>query len=201
MTLKAYSVDDGDERAEVIFATSSAAARREFGWEEVGTCRRDAVFDRYAPGPVPLLALIEAGWWIECYGCGRKIESQIYDYDDAFDDEGNDLPEDEYRFAPVEVGRRLFCCPACLSREQARERQRAASDAAMVELVETRFPGAEVTSVSTWPGEQEHWHATFRFPGSGRDGADYDLKDPLHCRVVERIRDAFVERYGIKDPA
>ena len=105
--LLAYAVQEEDEgTGGIVFARSGIAARRDGANEHAGgdflavTCRRAPWADQYAPGPVPLTALVDHGWWHECGGCGCTIR---------------DGHEDEHRtrFDPVQVGQSLFCTPRC----------------------------------------------------------------------------------------
>ncbi len=81
--LKAYRVDDegGDGNSCVVFAKSNAPARR-LGADELLTewegvsCRRAPEFDQYAPGPVPIGALLDAGWWFECAVCCQRVTGE-----------------------------------------------------------------------------------------------------------------------------
>ena len=71
--LKAYEAHDGDEGWAIVFARYGAEARRfaasemDTEWEGVDWCRRRPHLDTYAPGPVPVEAMIEMGWRFECH--------------------------------------------------------------------------------------------------------------------------------------
>lgn len=76
---KAYycSTDDG-ERAEIRFGRTNGAVAFPFSREEglhvsEVTVRRARQFDAYAPGPVPISALLDDGWHFECSCCYRRI--------------------------------------------------------------------------------------------------------------------------------
>lgn len=109
--LKAYSVQCADDSTGgIVFARFNAEARRigcwavcDTDWESV-TCRRAPWADRYAPGPVPKLAMIENGWWIECDGCCTRIDLDLED-------------EDGKQLDPVEpqIGH-MYCTPLCEQR-------------------------------------------------------------------------------------
>ena len=107
MAIKAFEVHDGDERTVVVFAKFGVVARRyganEMGieFEEVESCRRVKGFDKYAPGPVPPLSLIDAGWWLECWGCACRIDSYLED--------------DDRQLAPVQRGQQIYCTAECLA--------------------------------------------------------------------------------------
>ena len=106
--LKAYYVTDEEEKATVVFATQHRIARREGAqeidceWGEV-TCRRSKEFYSYAPGPVPKLALLDNGWWMECHGCYRRIEGGTV----------QDLDGEPHDTVPVEIGNGIWCSQDC----------------------------------------------------------------------------------------
>ncbi|WP_081058730.1 hypothetical protein [Burkholderia cepacia] len=198
--LKAYKVDEGDEGYGcVVFATNSAAARREGAselstdWECIESCRRAPEFDRYAPGPVPKEAMIEAGWWFECHGCGARVSS---DYE--YDDDGNEIEPGSY----VVRKQQVFCCQECLARDDARKRMNVAAQNALIELVEAKFPGCTIQRVHVYgerlePSEPGHGHncvAYFTFPGS-RYAATYVFGEGNVAHVPQIDVDAFVALY------
>lgn len=206
-TLKAYQVSDGDEHGVVVFATNNATARREGGselglsFEEVGSCRRTPEFDQYAPGPVPQLAMIDAGWWIECHGCSRRIDGDMYGFDEAFDDEGNDLSIED--FTPVERGRSLYCCARCMARDDASRRERTAGEAAIIEMVLAKYPETikvEHVYAGRCPGAHwntSEWQATFTLPGL-QHSVRWTGKDRTHVSVARSDAEAFTALYGAK---
>ncbi|MBY0238103.1 MAG: hypothetical protein K2X55_02205 [Burkholderiaceae bacterium] len=132
--LKAYEVYDGGDNWAIIFATNSATARREGASEcgcefhEVDHCRRKPELDRYAPGPVPPQALIDAGWGFECrrHGCSNWARA-----------------DDDY----VIRGDFVYCCSTCHAMDCARLRQNEAAQAAMCDLVLAWLPDAQITDV------------------------------------------------------
>lgn len=132
--LKAYQVDHYGQSV-VIFDTSSVAARRrgagkmDCEFSEVESCRRQPALDAYAPGPVPPLALIDNGWWFECGNCSCRIDNE------SVEDEG---------LQPIEAGEFVFCSRACWAERAAQVRRREAAIAAICELVQTRFPRAQI---------------------------------------------------------
>jgi hypothetical protein len=70
--------DSDDEDQNVVFAVSQAAARAEYGQRDCLTSMkvfRSPAFDEFAPGPVPVSALLEQGWYSHCsnHDCGRRI--------------------------------------------------------------------------------------------------------------------------------
>jgi hypothetical protein len=96
----AHNDDEGHH--EVIFAKSSIAAKKKWsamhwdGHEIAGICsQRKPHFDCYSPGPVPPLALIHEGWWMECWGCGVSIYEGVLE-------------------SPVEHGSWIFCSQNCM---------------------------------------------------------------------------------------
>jgi len=79
--LKAFMCthDDADGHAEIIFAETAAKARKRYASnadaEYIDTrATRKAQFDHHAPGPVPVLEMLEDGWWFECHGCSTRID-------------------------------------------------------------------------------------------------------------------------------
>lgn len=75
--MKAFIVtEECDGKSEICFANHAVVARRE-GAAELGeefadvSCRRAPYADAYAPGPVPLSVLWDAGWWFGC-DCGER---------------------------------------------------------------------------------------------------------------------------------
>ena len=103
--LKAFVVQ-GCDYGTVVFDTRHVSARRhgacEMGCEfsEVESCRRAPHFDGYAPGPVPVSALLAAGWRYECSNCCCSV------YQGAFYDSGEPM-------APMLDGDQVFCSKAC----------------------------------------------------------------------------------------
>lgn len=87
---KAYycTTDDG-EHAEVRFGRTNGAAAFPFARSEglhvsEVTVRRAPQFDAFAPGPVPISAMLDDGWHFECSCCYRRIsysEDFVEDHD------------------------------------------------------------------------------------------------------------------------
>lgn len=76
---------NGDpEDTEIIFAKSSVEAKRRWSNEHGDgdrhiagiSAKRRPEWDSFAPGPVPYLELLDAGWWVECHGCGVRISGE-----------------------------------------------------------------------------------------------------------------------------
>lgn len=202
-TLKAYEVHDGDDGWCVTFATNSATARRKGAnelncdWEGVEHCRRRPEFDRYAPGPVPAAAKIEAGWWYECFHCGRRVSNELHD-----DIEGEGL--DPADFSIVTHGSRVYCSHTCRAVEQAQTRGRTAAETALIELVETKFPGSTVAHVNVYghrlTAEKDHCVAYFTFPG-GQHQATYKFGEGDTAWVSQCDADAFRALYRKDQPS
>ncbi|MWA16544.1 hypothetical protein GPJ57_01380 [Burkholderia pseudomallei] len=199
--LKAYQVSEGGEGSGcVVFATNSATARREGAaelgtdWECIDSCRRAPHFDRYAPGPVPMEAMIESGWWFECHGCSARV-SNDYEYDD----DGNEIELGTY----VVRKQQVFCCQECLARDDARKRMNVAAQNALIELVEAKFPGCTIQRVHVYgeklepsePRGGRNCVAYFTFPGS-RYAATYVFGEGNVAHVPQIDVDAFVALYG-----
>lgn len=139
--LLAYTVSEpGEGRGVVVFATGGAAARRkgagelELTFQEVDSCCRSPEFDRYAPGPVPPLVMIDHGWWFECCHCGHHID--IY----AVDPDGDELD-------PVADGQSVYCSKAHMMAEWAERRERQARDDAAVEACAIQFHGLPISNL------------------------------------------------------
>lgn len=203
MTLKAYIVREDDEgHCAIVFANNSATARREGGnelnlsFEEVESCRREPRLDQYAPGPVdPAILIREFGWWYECSGCGTRVGDD--DGEAWIDDEGF---EHEREFIS-DGKRRVWCCQACCSREDAKTRMRKACDAAMVELVLSKYPETiKVDHVYTShePGAYwaiDDWEARFSLPGLQGD-VSWKLKEPGNAWVWQQDAEFFKAHYS-----
>lgn len=136
-TLKAYQVNASYEGGSVVvYATSSAAARREGAaeldtdFEGVESCRRAPELDGYAPGPVPPMVLLQNGWWFECVNCGTRVSLDR-------EEDGDGQPLD-----PCVSGQSVYCTRACRAARFVYERQRQAAQSALVEWVEARYPEA-----------------------------------------------------------
>jgi len=188
--LKAYEVYDGGDNWAIVFASNSATARREGAnkcnceWEEVDHCRRKPGLDQFAPGPVPPLALIASGWHYECGHCGRQVDEDMEDAEPDPHFDASDL-------GAVAVGQMVYCSHSCAAMERAERRARKAAQAALIELVETKFPGSKVTHVNVYSDHLEtkdgHSVAYFTFPG-GRHQARYNFGEgdtAWLCRVDE----------------
>lgn len=171
--LKAYrvNVETHDAFSCIVFATNSASARRagaselDSCWEDVESCRRAPGYDQYAPGPVPNHVLIQDGWWFECTGCYRTVSD-----DSTVAADGTVIDEGTY----VVRAQQVFCSQECLARHDASERLNVDAQAALIELVETKFPGCKVESVYVYGDKLEaskSGHGTrclayFTFPGA-----------------------------------
>ena len=173
--LKAYQVDHWEGPAEgsvIVFAVSNAPARRlgaaelDLDWDSVESCRRAPHFDEYAPGPVPIDAMIEAGWNFTCdrWECQAPIDRA------HINDEGEEI---DTAGTYVVRRRQVFCTQECLARHDASLRARRAAKDALIELVEAKFPGARVVRVHVFhdrlvPSSEERGYANacFLYPGA-----------------------------------
>lgn len=156
----AYEVtEEGEGNAVIVFATSSAAARRDGAnilnseWSYV-TCRRAQWADAYKPGPVPDLVKIDMGWRVTCHGCECWISSDCEDYDS---ESGK-----ARMLRPVEDDRGLFCTAGCRSRYLAdREARKRAEQRVTVSLrakLAKLLPNA--TPISDWMGRDGYVYVT-----------------------------------------
>ena len=177
-SLKAYTVHDGDECSVIVFAKAAVIARRlgsnemDCEFESVKSCLRTTWADEYAPGPVPKLAMIDAGWWFECSGCSRRIDDESYDYE----------ADEPIEMEPVEYGQCIYCCEECRQRKLA-ERTRVKklegeAREALAAIALTRYPNAHINSEHAYVVERDGWynlhqcHVQFRFPGCRYFGAE-----------------------------
>lgn len=178
--LKCFLVEGSNdpEDTEIIFAKSSIEAKRRWSNEHGDgdrfitgiSAKRKPHWDKHAPGPVPSLELIDEGWWMECHGCGVRIDSDAigtsdpytdgYGYEEwALDREyGPDLTLPVCEPYEPEPGM-IFCTRACHDREMAERRRIKRMQAKAVEIVRAevlrRFPGVEIEiDKSSYPG----WH-------------------------------------------
>lgn len=202
--LQAYKVHDGQDSCVVVFATNGASARRlgandmDCEFQDVESCRRMPEFDQYAPGPVPALAMIAAGWWYECCGCGQKVDDDSYDY------------EREAPVQPVVHGNNVYCCAGCRHRHLAAvAREQKVIDEtieAMVGLVVARYPGVLIHSqhvyvtpgFDDWP-EVEQAYVRFYFPGSRYFGAELRYEHAPSWRGGHRLHYGTFVAGGDKD--
>lgn len=181
-TLKAFMVrEPGEGTCCIVFAATNVAARREGAAEmdisfgEVESCTRAAWADGYAPGPVPVQAKIEAGWWYECAcGCGRRIDNEGGKaLDDTDEDDAEVNPME-----PVYQDGHAYWNQACVDADAADRKQRAEAKAAdqaeAQSAVLAQFPFAtEIVAYRGYhDGKYDHLGASFRFPG-GRFSAHW----------------------------
>lgn len=136
--LQAFQVDEGfDGESTVVFASSRNQAKHlgaqalGIPYMDVESCRRKPEFDGFSPGPIPPLVLLASGWWFECSHCGERV-TRAGDSSDEFSGEA------------CESNGHIYCSRSCLGLRLAYERARDAAEAALCELVTTRFPGATV---------------------------------------------------------
>ncbi len=165
--LKAYQVREDDEgHCVIVFATNNATARREGAgelhteWEGVDSCNRAPFFDQYAPGPVPMHALIAAGWWFECQHCGVR-----FDEDGRHGEEDGDREDD---CEPVEDGKAHYCSPTCRMEHWAERRRTTARKLAAIEAALVHWPMATGVTAheyyKAWPSREHEMRAQFTLP-------------------------------------
>lgn len=119
--------------------------------------------DRYAPGPVPHLALIAHGWHTDCDGCSRDICQDLLG---------------EEKLVPVETKEGFFCDEACRRQALAdkAERTRMETEAAdwLLDYMTRKHPAAVLRGepiawiTSAKPGELtfRSIRIEFTFPGA-----------------------------------
>jgi hypothetical protein len=191
----AYKAHDGDEGWAIVFATSNASARRlaasemDCDFEAVEFCRRERQLDRYAPGPVPKIALIDSGWWFECYGCGRRIESDAYDVQGVY-----------AALSPVENGSLIYCSEICKADHEAERAAAKAVEAAGIATVTAyliaRVPEARVTRTHGYACRNgaakqlclSQAFVEFMFPGGKYGGiARYEQRDFYREKAITHL--------------
>lgn len=101
--LKCFLVDGNDDPEDtmIVFAKSSIEAKRDWSNEHGDgpkfitgiSTKRMPQWDAFAPGPVPRLELLYAGWWMECHGCGTKIDQDAIGWTIGLDAIDDDLSE------------------------------------------------------------------------------------------------------------
>jgi hypothetical protein len=131
--LKAYVLSnraDPEGHVRVAFAPTANRARSS-GLEGATylqtAARRAPAFDRYAPGPVPLAALLAAGWHFECGNCCRGL-----------------CRDDDAVVVDREGGAEVFCGEACRARAEGRWRG--------IRFVHAELNGAYEAAVARFPG-------------------------------------------------
>jgi len=107
----------------IVFARSSIEAKRDWANEHGDgdryiagiSAKRCKGWDKYAPGPVPALEMIDDGWRFECHGCYRRIDMEAIEY--GIDDEGGQItpPMQPYEPSP----QRIWCSRACYDDDMA----------------------------------------------------------------------------------
>lgn len=186
--LKAYVVTEVcDGMGGVVFARFHAQARREgsyeYGdgdWDSV-ECRRAPEFDQYAPGPVPILSLLEHGWWMECSECQRRIDQEEVEV---------------MRRPPVIIGNtRLFCSPWCRLKMVEWQGQRRADEKLGMTLARMYLPSFCDVLSGTIIIEHGDWRrnrkrktilgAHFTFPGALHGGGSW-REDRRDMAMVSR---------------
>lgn len=147
----------------IVFARTSIEAKRRWANEHGDgerfitgiSSKRCRGWDKFAPGPVPALEMIESGWWFECHGCGRQINQERIDYGLDEDDDGGPCAPME----PYEPSRqRIWCSRSCHDRDMA-ERKRIATMkrraiAVVCRAVQKALPGV------TLPEREHSRHAS-----------------------------------------
>lgn len=193
--LRAYTVNS-DEHSCIVFAKSHVEARRvgaqelDGDFEGMESCKLTPEFDKYAPGPVPIQAMIESGWWYECSGCSRRVDSDNENFDEEEEEEGSVPPELVY------VGNtRVYCSQACLDRETARWAKEKADKEFLIAKATEQWPGIEVVWTSCY---SEPHIIDFRFPG-GKHGVRWtrDAKTVLVTPLDQEAWKIYVD--GVKE--
>jgi hypothetical protein len=176
---RAYVIHDGDEGWSIQFATSNVAARRRGAAEldadfaEV-TCHRQPAFDAYAEdGHVPTAVQIEAGWWFECHGCGRRLERDMGDYAEDGETTYEDVVYDEHDHA--------YCSDDCLTYDRLYRVLNRQEELRWVRLLTEallrHLPLAEVHRTYTYASQGRIVEASVdaHFPGSRYSGVSMSI--------------------------
>ena len=155
MAKKAFQVWAYDNETTIVFADRAVVARREGAndlnceFESVESCKRVPDFDQYAEaGFVPAEVLIDNGWWFECHGCYRTVNS---------DAEGTHRAYGRHRtitLKPIYEGSTVWCCPSCKARFEKDQRICAETQDKAIEDMKQRlwrrFPGVEIATDGNW---------------------------------------------------
>ncbi len=159
-TLLCYEVTDheadfdDDDATMIIFAKSDIAARKRYANQHdyppdtlAGiTVKRRADWDQYAPGPVPWLTRVDAGWWVECAGCNVRIAEEDFGERIGHDDDdwnmareyGPDISRPIMR--PIEPKRGVpYCCQQCYDDDMAERRRVKRMTAAAIRIAIARL--------------------------------------------------------------
>lgn len=185
-TLVAWQCDD-DDSACIVFARTELGASRLVrfqdgfdGYEpEYGERIRAPEFDHFAPGPVPLSALLEAGWRYECDWCSHTVDvdgceecadpcSSCEKGEEACSSCEKDGAE---WISPAPVIRddadEVYCSQACADAEDAERNAKKAREAeCRLKCREAlaRYPSAEIWRY--WPGMNlGEEHIDVKIPG------------------------------------
>lgn len=171
LRLKAYQcTTDDPEQTRIVFAASNGAAKFPYAREvemdlDMVTVRRAPQFDVHSPGPVPVSALLQDGWYFECSNCLRRISH------------GEEFVEDMTHQQLIEHARRQAPHVARLSEfDTANPRP---SD-----------PEPGMSHPETWQARQaiETWHRR-------RHSVSYAVLPRILSRAALRIDDASGEVY------
>lgn len=187
MALKCFVVHDGDEGWSIQFSTHAVKARRmganemNVSFDEVESCKRKKIWDKYAPGPVPILATMAEGWRWSCCHCERMICEGGPDWQEVEEanNEGYHLETIAPRPQIIEWGDLIFCGPDCAADEIKERRLRAITKLALEEWggdeVRRLYPEAEdISARSEARGFDPWWvDVAFKFPG-GQYPAHYE---------------------------
>lgn len=181
--LVAYVVRSYENENVIIFARHGVVARREganelgIDFSEVESCTRAKEYDKYSPGPVPLLAQLDR-FRFECNYCDAK-----------FDDEGRYTDDDDgLEYGPTEEAGLYYCCQTCASRDRAKslsERNRAN---ALSEFVTTIWPEALII--------QSYMDSvSYTLPGI-KYRVDWSIRSPYFVWVAQADVDEYKRLYG-----
>lgn len=186
MTIEAYYISAGDDddyppACGVYFGETEAEAiakwRDKNDGEEPEQVTRKPQFDCYAPGPVPVEAKFDDGWWFECSHCYHRVtQDGCYDCD-----------EDEPH-ASICVGESVYCSEKCRqAHDEERQRMRELRSEAEAAVL-ARFPSATILRAFQGDGgcgcfRTHHENITVEFTVPG---AAYKHRPPHYCHGCKK---------------
>lgn len=218
-----FDADDYEGGACVVFARTARAAARlvpiQDGFD--GYDRRDMderaddmhrvpKFDCHAPGPVPMSALLAAGWWFECGFCGHRVRDE--GCEDCWDELGVEAREVGIVEMPDPViddaAGEVWCSKACADAEREERRARKErEETARARCRETLALWPEAELGMFWHGfDAGQGNFDVKLPGL-RYGVTWKEADPGHIYVhpddvatYQRLRGERRAKASVKEP-
>ena len=199
---KAYAIhEEYENTGGIVFAHHAVVARRigagEYADGEFDqvSCRRASWADCYADtGKVPVAAMVDNGWYFDCFGCGRRIDLDLYDEPGYESWSPHDIIGYQHTAA--------FCRQGCKDDHEAHEAERKRRQQRVIErfgrIVLRKFPDAILTDGEGYRAKArayanhtkgrwiiEQVRVPFTYPGMqyGPGSLDYDRYP--HNRTVK----------------